>query len=790
MHPATTSGTALTAALDLAEPGTASLVVATDSGQGKIQLSGRLFSSAVSIGSPLRIAIPPEVEEKIPRKYRGQLERWLAEEFACEGSYFAQAGWEKVEDRRPFELLGESWGLGVEVNADGLVATKLRRHKNRRPAILLEAPITLHSIATTPVAAALQGTAEAARQGSPWLSIWMAYQDAEKAVIETLSRKFGSIAYKEWRYVADGRRILFDLQNALPDAWLEEEQPVDLAVMGDKEIPLGRFVGGKSRHGNGKIDQVEVEVEEEVPPETGQLAVALLGTQRRLKRRDRALEHVLKGTGQLPDLGEILVGQGRSSRVGAGLRPETARTLRSLKGRSLNADQRRAIEVALNTPDIALIQGPPGTGKTTVIRLITERLHEEGRSPILLTSFQHEAVLRVLEGVSTAGIPGIRVGGKRGEDPSQSLRPLTDWLRDVATQITATLSGLDHKTPWTVLRYQVDQTVRAWRRAPGGVVGTRVLIQSLQSKLNAVLDYQEQALLERAFASLEQKEVPVLPEELRRELAKLRQQQATTQVAWKDAGPAGCKRLGRSLQREGTTLERLGYRPSRALHELIQRGQALKPFVEAPPDFLEAWGRALEELDEVLQPPPPPPDPEEVPAEAERALQELLAALDARVLREPEGLADVLARFLHRMETDPLALPDILSRYAHAFGATVQQAVGKEMQDFFTDFDTVIVDEAARANPLDLLVALVLGRRLILVGDQNQLPHMLEPRLEAAVLNGQAAEASAVLAESLFSRLWNLYKDCPPRWFCPYSDAERAIPHASADRQLRQRELL
>ena len=38
--------------------------------------------------------------------------------------------------------------------------------------------------------------------------------------------------------------------------------------------------------------------------------------------------------------------------------------------------QERAIDVALNTPDIALIQGPPGTGKTTVIAAILERLNE------------------------------------------------------------------------------------------------------------------------------------------------------------------------------------------------------------------------------------------------------------------------------------------------------------------------------------------------------------------------------------------------------------------------------
>ena len=38
--------------------------------------------------------------------------------------------------------------------------------------------------------------------------------------------------------------------------------------------------------------------------------------------------------------------------------------------------QVKAIDIALNTPDIAIIQGPPGTGKTTVITAIIERLNE------------------------------------------------------------------------------------------------------------------------------------------------------------------------------------------------------------------------------------------------------------------------------------------------------------------------------------------------------------------------------------------------------------------------------
>ncbi len=39
-------------------------------------------------------------------------------------------------------------------------------------------------------------------------------------------------------------------------------------------------------------------------------------------------------------------------------------------------NQIEAIDIALNTPDIAIVQGPPGTGKTTIVTAIIERLNE------------------------------------------------------------------------------------------------------------------------------------------------------------------------------------------------------------------------------------------------------------------------------------------------------------------------------------------------------------------------------------------------------------------------------
>lgn len=71
--------------------------------------------------------------------------------------------------------------------------------------------------------------------------------------------------------------------------------------------------------------------------------------------------------------------------------------------KDLDPTQRKAVEKALNSQDIALIQGPPGTGKTNVIieiiRQILEVSNKGGifKKKILLVSQAHAAVDKMLE---------------------------------------------------------------------------------------------------------------------------------------------------------------------------------------------------------------------------------------------------------------------------------------------------------------------------------------------------------------------------------------------------------
>lgn len=98
--------------------------------------------------------------------------------------------------------------------------------------------------------------------------------------------------------------------------------------------------------------------------------------------------------------------------------------------------QLQAHELALNTPDIALIQGPPGTGKTTVICGIIEELVKAGKR-ILLVAPTHVALDNVLEKVGTRPrITAIRLGSEKNVEAQAQRFLLSHRSRDLVGQLS------------------------------------------------------------------------------------------------------------------------------------------------------------------------------------------------------------------------------------------------------------------------------------------------------------------------------------------------------------------
>ena len=70
----------------------------------------------------------------------------------------------------------------------------------------------------------------------------------------------------------------------------------------------------------------------------------------------------------------------------------------------------------------------------------------------------------------------------------------------------------------------------------------------------------------------------------------------------------------------------------------------------------------------------------------------------------------------------------ILMEQGSVIGATCI-GIANYTTNFDLKFDLVIVDEAGRATPPEILVPMVLGKKIILVGDHKQLPPVIDKML-------------------------------------------------------------
>ena len=155
-------------------------------------------------------------------------------------------------------------------------------------------------------------------------------------------------------------------------------------------------------------------------------------------------------------------------------------------------------------------------------------------------------------------------------------------------------------------------------------------------------------------------------------------------------------------------------------------------------------------------------------------LHQLNEVISAHAANCAAGIPDVIEEYLDLIKYQPEYLAKSVRDYSTSIGASCQRSAGDQVVRYKDQinasldeiggdvtFDTVIVDEAARANPLDLFIPMALAtKRIVLVGDHFQLPQMLEPdiekeMIEAGDLQDETAEA---IKTSLFERLYKQLK--------------------------------
>lgn len=423
-----------------------------------------------------------------------------------------------------------------------------------------------------------------------------------------------------------------------------------------------------------------------------------------------------------------------------------------------NSAQLNALEVCLGTPDIALVQGPPGTGKTSVIRALLKILqipdkHRNAYVPsVLLTSYQHVAVDNVAEGSGIWGLPAFRFYGKE-KDGKQFFKGLEDWQKETTDVLDRQIESLHNESDCD---------------------GYERLMRWLDCIRNAASNRDVRAFLGEAIHdgtaahALAEGEVACLREWKRRflgvsaddRLYKRLMAIRTTPVGYADDGRANLERLACFCEVAHDSIN---------CPPLEQGLERLRKIMEGAPsedDF--AWLRKFRN-DCVAR---IAPDSVEnfngtQLAGLKRYIdEELIPDVEKRIGRSDIRLASVLKWF--RTIAGFRSVRNAMLKYAATFAATTQQSVNRDfinllnMENF--GFDYVIVDEAARANPLDLFIPIALAKKkVILVGDHRQLPQLVEQaileRMEGSGETEKLEKLKQSMEKSLFESLWNYLKN-------------------------------
>ena len=693
-----------------------------------------------------------------------------------------------------FRLHGAGFAVDVQRGTDDcLRATRVveARRKiegdERRPIHLVTGTIRFCDVT---IAGQFRGVAQAeldrlVSQADSYFGLWQAYNDKEREAVLRRARAFGWVSYScverlaggEYRFhVSAGGENAADLRrrlDAIDGEPLQAGDEVPAAIQrvdseGAAAAPRRPFTGERvaMRASPPSLTlRPSPEQDDRKPPDQGYLFVSLGGDEVRMERRREAWGRIRSCANPMPQLGLMIEGQPVPERRGRNLMPVT-KAVRDVFANPTDR-QRLALEVALNTPDIALIQGPTGTGKTRVIAALQARLAEpdEGIDPeglsgnTLLTSFQHDAVENAASATRVMGLPAVKVGCRRGSVEARdgvdiwaaetaeavraargragaedSVHAALRMVREVALTYLRTPSRRDH--PAAVLR-QVSETASPWLPAE--------LVDDM-SRLRAELTAPGPIRLgdeDRDFAL--------------RAVRALR----TEAAAFADDGPTNaCKALrrlerledGATLKLDGSTLLTAGAR------SCLERSAAFDSGAAVDETLLVDLESVRNALIDRLRPPDAAASPR-VHVDVGSMVNRVIDALTERARESAPGADIAIAEWLADLENDPAGIRATVRHYSMVLAATSQQSVSRPMADAKggddTVFRTVIVDEAARFNPLDLLIPMAgAERRIVLVGDHRQLPHLLEPDVEREIEMSTQAETQSALRQSLFEKLF------------------------------------
>ena len=464
--------------------------------------------------------------------------------------------------------------------------------------------------------------------------------------------------------VVDHDRVQFTLSSTPPDDlnWADGT-PLAVRASGNQLLPVGDLVEVRGRMVETARALRRFDRDDLVVPRYGQLTTNIMEQMADHKRQQFAIGTFLNDQMANPSLSEVIIDPSRATRAPL---PELEYFLNYLSD-----DKKLAVRKAISSNELFLIQGPPGTGKTSVIaEIILQILKKDPESRILLTSQSNVAVDHALTQIARASGDStpemVRIG--RSEKIAQDGQHWTlegrarSWRRHVLSECGPILDELRRR------EREIRAAAKLQEDSSDIVVDRAATIEEwiTEAKLLAeqILEYEEE------YSSLGQDAADVTKEIV---------EESATQA--------------RALLDEHIhTLNELLSSPI----DIDNLGSldALAAIIES-----NSYGIGASEAQDHVQ--------SEI-----RNLQEL-----RKVLTQWTTVAGLTEDFR-----------DLISQSARVVASTcsISGRLSKGAMDRNARFDWAIVDEAGRATVPEVLIPMVISERAILVGDERQLPPMVD----------------------------------------------------------------
>jgi len=581
---------------------------------------------------------------------------------------------------------------------------------------------------------------------------WNEYMDFEKQVYENNLSDFGFIKYDS--IDVDGEQLIFNLSEKITE---EKVRNIEFEFMssftnnGSKTLPstIEEILLEKSTRKNASIylgecsndgifeDKLIFDIPRfgffnALKEVNGILYVSDHSLKVEQKRRRKVVAKIDSKTNESANIIMKLSSDDvADDQLGTTYDPVNSDVLKKMFGNpnvKLKETYREAMYIALNTPDIALIQGPPGTGKTTLIKGVITRINRMNKNyKILVSSEQHEALFNVVDKLSENKFIPPFVSSKKydtdsdDEDNQHFEKNVKEFQKNfslVCNEILRDVKKRDSKATLITECVYILQDIRDNKYSKNYI---STVIDSLKSKIISLGYYDK---MTDEFADLYQcikapstmDDVENLDFTTKNIIRKI-ESQRTTLDAFYDDGSRQLKDLQKLLERNEYSELLLADKDFEALTSGDEK--AIEACFSRYIDYVESVKdrfipREVNEFNgKVLDP--------------SAIVKAISRKLSSSSKEKPKDFYEIVETLMYRLN-DIDAAGEVVKNYTSVIGSTCAQAEKSgDIADLQNDkFDYVIIDEAARANPLDIMIPMMMGTKVILIGDHKQLPHYIE----------------------------------------------------------------